>query len=179
MNEEMLILVNEQDEPIGSMPKTEVHLKGLLHRAFSVFLFNSRGEMLLQQRALHKYHSAGLWSNTCCSHPRVDETVEQAVKRRLVEEMGLTADVQFLYTFKYKATLENGYTEHELDHVYYGVCDAIPLLNQDEVKDWRYVSLDAVKIEMQQHPEKFTAWFKICFPEMESRLKHLVTGTAG
>lgn len=177
MNEEMLILVNELDEPVGSMPKTEVHLKGVLHRAFSVFLFNTRGEMLLQQRAIHKYHSAGLWSNTCCSHPRLGETVEQAVRRRLVEEMGITADVQFLFKFRYKAALENGYTEHELDHVYFGVSDAIPLLNKEEVKDWRYVSMEAVKAEMKQHPEKFTAWFKICFEEVERNIKNQVPGT--
>lgn len=172
MQEDLLILVNDNDEPVGAMPKMEAHLKGVLHRAFSVFLFNSKGEMLLQQRALQKYHSAGLWSNTCCSHPIVHEAIEDSLKKRLNHEMGMEADVEFLYKFKYKVALENGFTEHEMDHVYFGISDDQPNVNPEEVKSWKYLSMDEVKHQLEKHPEQFSVWFRICFPEIERRFKN-------
>ena len=163
---EEVILVNEQDQQIGIMEKMAAHIVPRLHRAFSIFIFNSKGEMLLQQRALTKYHSPGLWTNTCCSHPRQGESLENATARRLQEEMGLTCDMHEVFTFIYKAPVGLGLTEHEFDHVFFGVSDTSPIINTDEVASWKYMSLDAIAEEMKTHPELFTEWFKISFEEI-------------
>lgn len=163
MKEEQVILVNENDEQIGLMPKLEAHEKALLHRAFSVFIFNDKNELMLQQRALHKYHSPGLWTNTCCSHQRSGEHNIEAGKRRLQEEMGFVTDLNETISFIYKAPFDNGLTEHEYDHVMVGNYDDEPVINADEVADWKWMSLDAVKGDMTKNPELYTAWFKIIF----------------
>ena len=168
--EEQVILVNEKDEPIGLMGKMEAHEKGLLHRAFSVFVFNSKQEVLLQQRAACKYHSPNLWTNTCCSHPRVGETNQQAGERRLQEEMGLQVPLQEVFSFIYKAPFDNGLTEHEYDHVLIGYSDAQPQINPEEVATWKWLSLEAIKEDILQAPERYTAWFKIIFEEFYHHL---------
>lgn len=159
--EEQVILVDEQDREKGTAGKMEAHREGLLHRAFSVFVFNSRKELLIQQRALHKYHSAGLWTNTCCSHPRPGEETAAAAKRRLKEEMGLECALTHRFEFTYKAGFANGLTEHELDHVFTGHTDQQPVINKDEVADFKWISIPDLLTEMKQHPEKFTAWLHI------------------
>ncbi|HAV53862.1 isopentenyl-diphosphate Delta-isomerase [Aequorivita vladivostokensis] len=170
MEEEKVILVNEQDEKIGLMPKQEAHEKGLLHRAFSVFIFNGKNELMLQQRALHKYHSPGLWTNTCCSHQRDGETSLEAGKRRLFEEMGFTADLKETTSFIYKAPFDNGLTEHELDHILVGNFEGTPNINKDEVAAWKWMYLDDVKKDIQANPENYTAWFKIIFDKFYQHL---------
>lgn len=168
--EEQVILVNEKDEPIGLMGKMEAHEKGLLHRAFSVFVFNSKQEVLLQQRAACKYHSPNLWTNTCCSHPRAGETNQQAGERRLQEEMGLQVPLREVFSFIYKAPFDNGLTEHEYDHVLIGYSDAQPQINPEEVASWKWLSLEAIKEDILQAPERYTAWFKIIFEEFYHHL---------
>lgn len=168
--EEQVILVNEKDEPIGLMGKMEAHEKGLLHRAFSVFIFNSKQEVLLQQRAACKYHSPNLWTNTCCSHPRAGETNQQAGERRLQEEMGLQVPLREVFSFIYKAPFDNGLTEHEYDHVLIGYSDAQPQINPEEVASWKWLSLEAIKEDILQAPERYTAWFKIIFEEFYHHL---------
>ncbi|MDD2986256.1 isopentenyl-diphosphate Delta-isomerase [Flavobacterium sp.] len=163
MTEEKVILVNERDEPIGLMPKLEAHEKAVLHRAFSVFILNDKKEVMLQQRAHQKYHSPLLWTNTCCSHQREGETNIQAGKRRLIEEMGFSADLKELFHFIYKAPFDNGLTEHELDHVMIGYYNGEPIINHEEVEDWKWMSIEAIRTDMQQHPELYTVWFKIIF----------------
>ena len=163
MEEEKVILVNEKDEPIGLMPKMEAHEKGLLHRAFSVFVFNDKNELMLQQRALSKYHSPGLWTNTCCSHQREGESNIGAGKRRLQEEMGFTTDLKDTMAFIYKAPFDNGLTEHEFDHILVGNFNAVPNLNPEEVSAWKWMKLEDVQKDMQTHPERYTEWFKIIF----------------
>jgi isopentenyl-diphosphate delta-isomerase len=163
---EQVILVDEQDQPIGLMEKQAAHIEPHLHRAFSIFLFNSKGELLMQQRALSKYHSPGLWTNTCCSHPRSGETLEEATSRRLMEEMGMTCPMHEVYTFIYKAPVGQGLTEHEFDHVFIGQSDAIPNINTDEVASWKYMRLDDLKKDLELYPELYTEWFKITFEEM-------------
>lgn len=163
MNEEHVILVNENDEKIGLMPKLEAHEKALLHRAFSVFIFNSDNELMLQQRALHKYHSPGLWTNTCCSHQRDGESNLEAGKRRLQEEMGFTTDLKEVTSFIYKAPFDNGLTEHEYDHVMTGFYTKAPEINLDEVADWKWMKLEDVKVDIALNPDEYTAWFKIIF----------------
>lgn len=165
IQEEKVILVNENDEPIGLMPKMEAHEKGLLHRAFSVFILNSKNEIMLQQRAAHKYHSPLLWTNTTCSHQREGETNLQAGNRRLMEEMGISTELKELFHFIYKAPFDNGLTEHELDHVMIGYYNDEPNLNPDEAESWKWMGIDAVKDDMQQQPELYTVWFKIIFDE--------------
>ncbi|MEY4660375.1 MAG: hypothetical protein RLZZ42_327 [Bacteroidota bacterium] len=167
----MIVLVDEQDNPTGVMEKMEVHRKALLHRAFSVFLFNSKGEMLLQRRALSKYHSGGLWTNTCCSHPYPGETPQEAGKRRMKEELGFEAEVNPAFSFIYKAALDNELTEYEFDHVLIGEYDGDVYPNEDEVGDYCYVSMDVLKENLQRHPMKYTAWFKIAFPMLEAYLE--------
>lgn len=161
----MLILINENDVETGQMAKMEAHEKGLLHRAFSVFIFNSQGKLLLQQRALSKYHTPGLWTNTCCSHPFPGEEVKAAAVRRLCEELGITADLTFLFKMTYKYGFENGLTEHEIDSVFVGSTDSLPILNKDEVHDYKYVSLEEIKMNMELHPENYTPWFRIIMSE--------------
>ena len=168
--EEQVILVNEKAKPIGLMGKMEAHEKGLLHRAFSVFIFNSKQEVLLQQRAACKYHSPNLWTNTCCSHPRAGETNQQAGERRLQEEMGLQVPLQEVFSFIYKAPFDNGLTEHEYDHVLIGYSDAQPQINPEEVASWKWLSLEAIKEDILQAPERYTAWFKIIFEEFYHHL---------
>lgn len=163
MSEEKVILVNEKDEPIGLMPKMEAHEKALLHRAFSVFVLNDKNEIMLQQRAHHKYHSPLLWTNTCCSHQREGESNIQAGSRRLQEEMGFTTELKELFSFIYKAPFDNGLTEHELDHVMIGYYNETPQINPEEVESWKWMTIDAVKEDMEQHPESYTVWFKIIF----------------
>lgn len=163
MTEEQVILVDENDNQIGLMPKLEAHKKAVLHRAFSVFIFNNKNELMLQQRALHKYHSPGLWTNTCCSHQRNGESNIEAGKRRLQEEMGFVTDLKETTSFIYKAPFDNGLTEHELDHIMIGNFNDNPTINPDEVADWKWMPLEAVKADMQYNPEDYTAWFKIIF----------------
>ncbi|WAC15126.1 isopentenyl-diphosphate Delta-isomerase [Dyadobacter pollutisoli] len=170
MNDQV-VLVNEHDVEIGLMPKLEAHQKGALHRAFSVFIFNSKGEMLLQQRAFGKYHSEGLWSNTCCSHPLPNESAHHGAVRRLHEEMGIHADLRFLFSFQYRVNLENGLTENELDHVYWGISDAKPEINTTEVSNFRYMKIQDIKAGMAAHPAQYTEWFKICLAEVEDKIK--------
>ena len=165
-----VILVNDQDHPIGVMEKMEAHEKGLLHRAFSVFIFNSGGEMLLQQRALSKYHSGGLWTNTCCSHPNPEEDTAMAAQRRLREEMGFTTHLKNAFTFQYKTGFENGLTEHEVDHVYTGYYDGIVSPDTEEVNDYAFHSIDFIKKSIAEKPHLYTSWFKIAFPKLETYL---------
>lgn len=169
--EEKVILVNEKDEPIGLMPKMEAHEKALLHRAFSVFILNSKNEIMLQQRAAQKYHSPLLWTNTTCSHQREGETNIQAGSRRLMEEMGIKTELKELFSFIYKAPFDNGLTEHELDHVMIGYYDDQPNINREEAESWKWMSIDAVKEDMKNHPELYTVWFRIIFDEFDHYLE--------
>lgn len=157
----MVILVNEKDRATGRMEKMEAHRKALLHRAFSVLIFNSNGEMLLQQRALDKYHSPGLWANTCCSHPYPGEKAKEGALRRLKEEMGMEGRLTFLFKFIYKAPFENGLTEHEIDHVFMGVSDRLPEINPSEVAAYRYMTLEEIRNDMRKNPRLYTVWFRI------------------
>ena len=163
MVEEQVILVNEYDEQIGLMPKMEAHEKAVLHRAFSVFVFNTKNELMLQQRAAHKYHSPLLWTNTCCSHQRDGESNIEAGTRRLKEEMGFTTDLKEITSFIYKAPFDNGLTEHELDHIMLGYYENEPIINKQEVEDWKWMPLEDVKHDIHVNPEQYTAWFKIIF----------------
>jgi isopentenyl-diphosphate delta-isomerase len=165
MEEENVILVNQNDEQIGLMPKMEAHEKAVLHRAFSVFVLNDKNEIMLQQRASHKYHSPLLWTNTCCSHQRDGETNIQAGSRRLFEEMGFETGLKELFHFIYKAPFDNGLTEHELDHVMIGYYNDEPKINPDEVKNWKWMGIEDVAKDIQLHPEIYTVWFKIIFDE--------------
>lgn len=169
---DQVVLVTENDEAIGLMPKLEAHEKGVLHRAFSVFIFNSKNEMLLQRRAFGKYHSEGLWSNTCCSHPFPGEPVHEGAVRRLREEMGIEADLTFMYTFQYRADLENGLTENELDHVFVGVTDAVPHIDPSEASDYKYLTIPDILADIDQNPQAYTEWFKICMPVIAREIGH-------
>ena len=163
MVEEKVILVNEMDEQIGLMSKLEAHEKAILHRAFSVFIFNDKNELLLQQRASSKYHSPGLWTNTCCSHQRDGESNIEAGKRRLKEEMGFETNLKESISFIYKAPFDNGLTEHEFDHVLIGKYTSNPIINKDEVVSWKWMLLDDIKVDIALHSEIYTEWFKIIF----------------
>lgn len=171
MEEEKVILVNEKDEQVGLMPKLEAHEKALLHRAFSVFVFNKNNELMIQQRALGKYHSPGLWTNTCCSHQREGETNIQAGKRRLMEEMGFSTELKDTVSFIYKAPFDNGLTEHEFDHILVGYYDEAPHLNPEEVHAWKWMGLEDLKQDMQGNPELYTEWFKIIFDNYYNYIK--------
>lgn len=170
MAEENVILVNEQDQQIGLMPKMEAHEKALLHRAFSVFIFNPKNELLLQQRAFGKYHSPGLWTNTCCSHQREGETNIEAGKRRLQEEMGFVTELTETTSFIYKASFDNGLTEHEFDHIMIGYYSGEPKINVEEVADWKWMTLEDVKADMVINPDSYTAWFKIIFEKLYNHI---------
>ena len=161
--EEKVILVDTDDNPIGLMPKMEAHQKGVLHRAFSVFVMNQEGKIMLQQRAKHKYHSPALWTNTCCSHQREKETNIEAGKRRLQEEMGFVTELTEVLSFIYKAPFDNGLTEHELDHILLGYYQGNPVINLDEVADWKWETPENIKKDIQQNPQNYTEWFKIIF----------------
>ena len=165
MIEEQVILVDKFDVPIGLMNKLEAHEKAILHRAFSVFILNDNNEIMLQQRALHKYHSPLLWTNTCCSHQRAGESNIQAGTRRLFEEMGFNTQLKELFHFIYKAPFENGLTEHELDHVMIGYFNEKPNINEDEVVGWKWMKIEDIKKDMIQNPTIYTVWFKIIFDE--------------
>jgi len=166
MKSKHVILVNEKDVPRGTMEKIEAHQKGELHRAFSLFVFNSQKELLLQQRAMNKYHSGGLWTNTCCSHPQPLEKLEDSVHDRLKEEMGFDCTLKNIFHFIYKNKFDNELTEHELDHVFIGYYDLPPHINTNEVMDWKYVPLNEIKKNMELNPELYTAWFKIVFAKV-------------
>jgi isopentenyl-diphosphate delta-isomerase len=170
MHEEV-ILVNEQDEQTGTIEKMEAHRKALLHRAFSVFIFNGKGEMLLQQRAFSKYHSPGLWTNTCCSHPRPGEAVETAARRRLKEEMGFETALKKIFDFIYRADFDNGLTEFEFDHVYAGIYSGANLNPvKQEVVDYCFRSVEDIQNDLGSCPEKYSSWFLIAFPKVKEWL---------
>ncbi len=171
MSEEKVILVDKNDNQVGLMPKLEAHEKGVLHRAFSIFIFNSKYELLLQKRASSKYHSGGLWTNTCCSHPREGEDILDAANRRLDEEMGITTSLRKVYDFIYKAELDNQLTEHEFDHVFYGVFDNDPILNKDEAEDFKWVDMESLNNDIIKNEDNYTVWFKIAFEYFYNYLK--------
>lgn len=166
MTEEYVILVDKDDNQVGRMEKMEAHIKPSLHRAFSVFIFNSRGELLLQQRAAHKYHSPLLWTNTVCSHPRDGEKTLDAAHRRIVEEMGMDCDFEEVFSFLYKAEVGQGLIEHEFDHVFIGVSDIEPNINSDEVETWKYVDIEWLKLDIVTNSLEYTEWFKIALEEV-------------
>ncbi len=170
-----VILVDEKDEQTGVMEKLEAHRKGLLHRAFSIFIFNSKREMLLQQRAPDKYHNGGLWTNTCCSHPLPGEPVERAANRRLYEEMGFSTAITPAFNFIYKTSFANGLTEYEFDHVFTGTFDGDIHINANEVSDYCYKSIEDIEASLQTHPQKFTEWFKIALPQVKALMNQKVT----
>jgi isopentenyl-diphosphate delta-isomerase len=164
---EQVILVNEHDQVVGAMDKMEAHQKGVLHRAFSILIFNSKGEMLLQKRSQGKYHSGGLWTNACCSHPAPDENLTDATKKRLKHEMGIDLQPEFAYKFIYKSKLDRELTEYELDHVFTGIFDGVPDINTNEVEDWKFVNLNTLRQDMQAHPDDYTVWFKLIMKHPE------------
>lgn len=159
--------MNNNDEQIGTIEKMEAHLKGLLHRAFSIFIFNTKGEMLLQQRALEKYHNGGLWTNACCSHPLPGEPLLTAANRRLFEEMGFTTPLFPVFSFTYNVTFANGLTEHEYDHVFTGIYDGKINTNKNEVGDYCYKTINDIEASLRTHPQKYTEWFKIALPQIK------------
>lgn len=171
--EDYVILVDETDNELGFVEKIEAHKKALMHRAISVFICNTKGEWLLQQRALDKYHSNGLWTNTCCSHPFPGETSLAAANRRLHEEMGLKANLKEIFWFTYKEPLDNEMTENELDHVFVGFTDEHPKINTSEVTDWKYIAFENLKTDIENHPDKYTVWFKMIFERVNNELLKL------
>ena len=173
MNEQV-ILVDIEDNVLGTMEKMDAHVLGRLHRAFSVFIFNTSGELLLQQRALDKYHSGGKWTNTCCSHPRLGEETLDAANRRLLEEMGMKCDLQYAFNFTYKAELLDGIEEHEYDHVYFGVSNELPVPDPKEVSAYKYLSMDVLSKDIEQNPDEYTEWLKICFKQVQESTKRLL-----
>ena len=171
---ESVILVDTNDNELGEMQKMEAHYKGILHRAFSIFIFNTKGELLLQQRALNKYHSGGKWTNTCCSHPRIGETTQNAANRRLREEMGMECSLNYVFNFTYYAEIMDGLYEHEFDHVYFGTSDYEPVINPTEVLNYKYISLDNLENELILNPEDYTEWLKICFNLVKENYKNIL-----
>lgn len=170
-----VLLVDHNDKPLGVMDKLEAHQKGLLHRAFSVFVFNSKNQLLLQQRATTKYHGAGLWTNTCCSHPLMDEEVLDAAHERLSYEMGITCSLSLLYRFVYNEKVENNLTEHEFDYVYVGSSNDAPSPNADEVNDYKWIDIGELFEIIEAHPDKFTVWFKMALPKVVDKLRKQIT----
>lgn len=166
-----IILVNTEDEPVGYGSKEEVHRKGLLHRAFSVFLYHG-DKLLIQQRAEGKYHSAGLWANTCCSHPRQGETLEAAVKRRLLEEAGIVCETKEIFSFVYRHVFHENLYEHEFDHVFLGAFQGDCRMNPEEVQAFRWIGLEELEEELRERPENYASWFKIAAPEVIRYLKN-------
>jgi isopentenyl-diphosphate delta-isomerase len=168
MREQDVILVNEHDEERGVMEKMEAHRLGLLHRAFSVFIFDSRGRMLLQQRAAAKYHGGLLWTNACCSHPYPGEATDVAATRRLGEELGFSTALENIFSFTYRAEVENGLIEHEFDHVFAGEYEGTISKNPQEVEDLRYEEMDKIALALEQQPQLYTSWFRLAFPKIKS-----------
>lgn len=174
MDKNVLVLVDQEDRELGLIDKIEAHQKGLLHRAISVCVFNSKKEMLLQRRAMNKYHSAGLWTNACCSHPYPNEQPVDAAKRRLKEEMGISIDsFRFLFGMVYKAELDNNLYEHEYDHVFVGFSDSKPIANSEEVADWKYLSMDVIEKNIKQSPQEYTVWFNMIIEKIKLNLEFL------
>ncbi len=169
--QDKVILVDENDNEIGVEENMKAHELGKLHRAFSIFIFNTEGNLLLQRRALSKYHSAGLWTNTCCSHPKPGETTESAAHRRIVEEMGFDCDFDEVFSFIYKAPFDNGFVEHEFDHVFIGECEVDPSPNPEEVHEWKWVDMNWIKDDMKKNPQEYTEWFKMCFDNVLDQIK--------
>ncbi|VEA65529.1 Isopentenyl-diphosphate Delta-isomerase [Serratia plymuthica] len=158
--EEMLILVDADDNSIGSQTKTRIHQQGLLHRAFSIFIFDSQGRLLLQQRAFSKYHSGGLWTNSCCGHPRWGETTAAAAQRRLQEEMGFSSELQQVSSFIYRSEVPGDLIEHEFDHIYVGLFDGEPLGDPAEAHSWLWMDIQQLTDEIKRSPDRFTVWFR-------------------
>jgi isopentenyl-diphosphate delta-isomerase len=158
---EYILTVDEKDNVIGKGEKIRIHREGKLHRAFSIFVFNSKGELLLQKRAKSKYHSGGLWTNTCCSHQRDGETLEKAVHRRLKEEMGFDCELKEAFTFTYRVKFDDGLSENEYDHVFFGKFDGKPDPNPEEVDDWKWVSLEELRKDIRKNPDDYTYWLKV------------------
>jgi isopentenyl-diphosphate Delta-isomerase len=175
MTFEEVILVDENDRETGTAEKMEAHRKGLLHRAFAVFVVDSHGRLLLQKRASGKYHSPGLWTNTCCSHPRPGESVDNAAVRRLQEEMGINCTLSESFTFIYRADFDNGLTEHEFDHVLIGLCDNNPVPDHREVENYKYINLDHLSADIEKNPGNYTVWFRIAYPKVKDILKNIKT----
>jgi isopentenyl-diphosphate delta-isomerase len=173
-----VILVDEMDRPTGRMEKMAAHQKALLHRAFSVFIFNHKGEMLLQKRALNKYHSAGLWTNACCSHPQPGTLTSEAASIRLQEEMGFSTSLEKAFDFIYMAPFDNGLTEYEFDHVFIGTYDGDIIPNPDEVADFCFKSIAEIRQSLQHHGDKYTVWFKIAFPKLEAYINQLAPNSS-
>lgn len=165
---EEVVLVNEKDEVVGTMEKMAAHEQALLHRAFSVFVFNTNGDLLMQQRAFSKYHSGGLWTNTCCSHPRPNEDVADAARRRLIEEMGFATSLTKAFDFTYKAEFDNGLTEHEFDHVFTGIYEGPVHFNPNEVAAYSFMTEKELEEQIQKTPDRFTAWFHIAYPALKA-----------
>ena len=161
-----VVLVDTSDRSIGEMDKLEAHVKGSLHRAFSIFIFNAEGHMLIHQRAAHKYHGAGLWTNACCSHPQWGEELLSSAQERLLAEMGMTCPIQKVYDFIYYVPVENNLIEHEYDHVFVGYSNANPNPNPEEVQDFKWISIPSLKADLQEHPHRYTYWFKQILPEL-------------
>lgn len=170
LDETLVILVDESDNKTGMMEKMEAHRQALLHRAVSVFITNSQGDWILQRRAFNKYHSNGLWTNTCCSHPYPGETSLEAANRRLVEEMGINCQLREIFSFIYKESLDNDLTEYELDHVFVGVTDELPEINKDEVLEWKAISFSELNSNINSNPEMFTVWFRKLYPQIDNYL---------
>ncbi|MCX6185735.1 MAG: isopentenyl-diphosphate Delta-isomerase [Bacteroidetes bacterium] len=170
INKEFVILVDEKDNEIGIMEKEEAHVKAMLHRAFSIFIFNDKNELLLQKRALSKYHSGGMWTNTCCSHPRQNESITDAAHRRLCEEMGFDCELNIKHKFIYKARFDNGLTEHEFDYVLKGIYNKEVFPNSEEVSEYKWVDLSWVLNDMQHNKEKYTPWFNLILSKSMSYL---------
>lgn len=161
-----VVLINERDTTVGEMDKMEAHQKGILHRAFSIFLFNSNNEMLIQQRASEKYHGADLWTNACCSHPQLNEDVMESAQKRLVFEMGIRCEIKNAFSFLYKASVENDLIEHEFDHVFIGYTDTDPIPNPQEVQSFKWLDMTVLSKDIHENPEKYTYWFKMASPRI-------------
>lgn len=169
--EENVIIVDKNDNQIGLMPKLDAHKKGILHRAFSVFVLNNNNEIMLQKRAYNKYHSGGLWTNTCCSHQREGENSIEAGKRRLQEEMGFETELKIITSFIYKVEFENGLTEHELDYLLIGKFFKSPVINKQEVADWKWMKIELIADDIKLNPNNYTSWFKIIFDKFQNKIK--------
>ncbi|RZK49739.1 MAG: isopentenyl-diphosphate Delta-isomerase [Pedobacter sp.] len=171
INRNKVVLVDEKDTVLAEMDKLKAHQQGLLHRAFSVFIFNKKEQLLLQQRAQEKYHGGGLWTNTCCSHPQWGDNVKESAEERLHMEMGLDCTLIYSHAFMYKVAVENNLIEHEYDHVFYGFSDQKPILNKAEVQAYKWLSIEEINQELLTHPEQYTYWFKLAFPKVIKDLK--------